>query len=57
MDRLTAARHNLNSVNWAVNPQNKTKQNKRFVAVIDYGITLSYDYLSQKIINNVPMKC
>ena len=48
VDRLTA-RHDLNSVNWAVN-----QQNKLFMAVIDSGITLSCDYLSQKIINSVP---
>ena len=34
----------------------KTKQNKKVFAIIDYGITLSYDCLSQKIIKNMPSK-
>ena len=50
VDRLTA-RHDLNSVNLAIN-----QQNKLFVAVIYSDITLSCDYLSQKIIYNVPRK-
>ena len=44
-----SAQYDLSSVNWTVNPQNKTKQ-------IISGITLSGDYLSQKIIKNMPRK-